>query len=136
MPQSLHKCSTLVLSENSVTALSPQGGHTKCSSSALCRQLMSTLHSAHLQSVALAWNMAGLPGGSLSCSHTSHHLFLNWWPEGQWQICAHSCWGGRCSLGSVSDVAMLVSSLQRHLEESERIQAGCPWPSWQVCRLQ
>lgn len=66
----------------------------------------------------------------------SHHSFLNWWAEGQWQICAYSCWSCRCSLGLVSDIAMLVSSLQRHLEESERIQAGCPWSSWQICRLQ
>lgn len=55
----------------------------------------------------------------------SHHLFLNWWAEGQGQICACSCWGCRCSLGLVSDIAMMVSSLQRHLEEWE----GTRWLS-------
>lgn len=62
----------------------------------------------------------------------SHHLFLNWWSERRLQICAYNCLGFRCTLGLVLVTAMLASSLPRHLEESEKIQANCTWPSQQM----
>lgn len=128
MPQSLHNCSTWVLSAasqhspQSVWRLQDTGWAHHVQLLLHCaNSWCPPLNSAYLQAIAhkhvWLWpgNMAGLPGGSLSWSHTSAlpSLTSKFWTEGQWQNCAYSCWGGRCSLGSVSDNAMLVSSLQR-----------------------
>ena len=62
----------------------------------------------------------------------AHHVVLNWWAERRWQICAYGCLGYRRSSGLAPDIAMLVFSLHRHLEETERIQVNCTRSPWQM----